>query len=66
MNQQMPDYKDRDFTSNFPRHVFSSGGSKNGNLIDPFFETDLMKSLKIPHKLNVMNNIVIQRLRYIK
>ena len=59
MNQQMPDYKNLHFTSKFPRHVFSSGGSKNGNVIDLFFETNLMKSLKNPQKLNVINNIVI-------
>ena len=41
MNQQIPDSRDRDFTSKFPKRVSSSSGSKNGNLIEPFFETKI-------------------------
>ena len=51
MDQQMPHCRDRDSTSRFSRHVFSSGGSKNGNLTEPFFETNIMTSLKDPQKL---------------
>ena len=50
MNQHISECGDGISTAKFPRHVFQCG-VKNGNLKEPFFEINIMMSLKDPQKL---------------
>ena len=60
MNQHISECRDGISTCHFPRHVYECG-IKHNNLTEPFFEINIMMSLKDPQKLEFYEKYLQQK-----